>query len=80
MARTVILKRFTLTQKGTQRLTVGGIKGVSSYTLIKGIPRKINKEHKQMLCRRGEKSLVLLMYNAGLSQSLQRRGKNHSHL
>lgn len=28
-----------------------------------------------MLCRRGEKSLVLLMYNAGLSQSLQRRGK-----
>lgn len=67
-----------LTQKGTQRLTVGGIRGVSSYTLIKGIPWKINKEHKQMLC--SEKSLVLLMYNAGLSQSLQRRGKNHSHL
>ena len=49
---------------------------VSPYTLIKRIQRKINRGHKQRLCRLREKSLVLLMYNDGLSQESPEEGQS----
>lgn len=74
-----ILKRFTLTQKGTQRLTV--VSKVSVPVLSsKEFHEKSIRSTNKCCADGGEKSLVLLMYNAGLSQRLQRRGKNHPHL
>lgn len=60
----------------TNRITVNIIKVSVPILSSKEFSEKINRGHKQRVCRLREKSLVLLMYNDGLSETSPEEGQS----